>query len=33
MPLPKYVVRLTPEERTYLEELIHTGSTSSRPFS
>lgn len=26
MPLPKYVVRLTAEERAYLEDLIHTGS-------
>ena len=26
MPLPKYVVRLTAEERADLEDLIHTGS-------
>jgi len=26
MPLPKYVVRLTTEERADLEDLIHTGS-------
>ncbi len=25
MPLPKYVVRLTAEERVHLEDLIHTG--------
>jgi hypothetical protein len=25
MPLPKYIVRLTDEERTDLEDLIHTG--------
>jgi transposase len=26
MPLPKYVVRLTAEERVHLEDLIHTGT-------
>ena len=26
MPLPKYIVRLTDEERAYLEDLIHTGT-------
>ena len=26
MPLPKYMVRLTAEERIHLEDLIHTGT-------
>ena len=26
MPLPKYIVRLSDEERAYLEDLIHTGT-------
>ena len=29
MPLPKYIVRLTVEERTELEELIHTGKRAA----
>lgn len=29
MPLPKYVVRLSGEERTWLEGLIHTGKRSA----
>jgi transposase len=29
MPLPKYIVRLTAEERTELEELIHTGKRAA----
>lgn len=29
MPLPKYTVRLTAEERTHLEDLIHTGTRAA----
>ena len=29
MPLPKYIVRLTAEERTELEDLIHTGKRAA----
>ncbi|MCC9000784.1 MAG: IS630 family transposase, partial [Candidatus Contendobacter sp.] len=29
MPLPKYIVRLTTEERTELEDLIHTGKRAA----
>jgi len=29
MPLPKYIVRLTAEERTELEELIRTGKRAA----
>ena len=29
MPLPKYVVRLSGEERAWLEGLIHTGKRSA----
>src|SRR5512147_2014301 len=29
MPLPKYVVRLTAEERTELDDLIHTGKRAA----
>lgn len=29
MPLPKYIVRLTAEERIHLEDLIHTGTRAA----
>jgi transposase len=29
MPLPKYIVRLTAEERIHLEDLIHTGARAA----